>query len=85
MMFPRWYSPPPLTRFTGRQIIAQVAKLHDLTPDIITGPSRLSDHCAARFQVMHELDAKGMSASAIGRILNRDHSTVLHGLRRKNV
>lgn len=81
-MLPRWYNPPPLSRYSGRDIIARVAALHDLTPDDITGPSRRSEHCAARRQVMRELSATGRSASAIGRLIGRDHTTVLHGLGR---
>lgn len=81
-MLPRWYKPPALTRYTGREIIARVAKLHDLTAEDITGPSRLAEHCEARFHVTRELRASGRSVSAIGRMLNRDHTTIVHGLRR---
>jgi len=31
---------------------------------------------------MRELAAKGWSTPRIGRLLNRDHSSVVHGLRR---
>ncbi|MBL9070431.1 MAG: hypothetical protein JNM03_10620 [Sphingopyxis sp.] len=82
MMFPRWYTPPALTRYTGREIIARVAKLHDIEPEDITGSSRARLHCEARWQVMRELRAKGLSNPRIGRLLNRDHSSVMHGLRR---
>ena len=81
-MLPRWYRPPALTRYTGREIIARVAKLHDVDPDDITGPSRHAELCEARFCIMRELRDKGWSTPRIGRLLNRDHSTVVHGLRR---
>lgn len=81
-MFPAWYRPPALTRYTGREIIARVAKLHDVEPDEITGPSRAPELCEARRSVMLELKAKGWSTPRIGRLLNRDHSTVVYGLRR---
>lgn len=81
-MFPRWYRPPSLQAVSGRQIIVRVAALHDIAPEDITGPSRLRRHCEARWQVMRELAARGISTPAIGRILNRDHATVIHGLRR---
>lgn len=84
-MLPRWYQPPSLTRYTGLDIIHRVAKLHDVTPDDITGPSKLPEHCQARFHVMRELRAKGWSTPRIGRLLNRDHTTIVYGLRRKNV
>lgn len=81
-MTPAWYKPPSLTRYTGREIIARIAKLHDVEPDDITGPSRASEICEARFCVMRELRAKGWSTPRIGRLLNRDHTTIVHGLRR---
>lgn len=81
-MLPAWYLPPPMQAVSGRQIIERVARLHSLTPADISGPSRLAAHCAARWQVMRELRDKGLSTPAIGRILNRDHSTILHGLLR---
>jgi chromosomal replication initiation ATPase DnaA len=82
MMLPRWHLPPSLQAVSGRQVIERVAALHDVTPEDITGPSRLRRHCEARWQVMRELASKGLSTPTIGRILNRDHSTVVHGLRR---
>lgn len=81
-MLPRWYVPPALARYTGRQIIARIAKLHDVDPEDIVGPSRTPELCEARFCIMRELRTKGWSTPRIGRLLNRDHSTVLHGLRR---
>lgn len=82
MMFPRWYTPPSLTRYTGREIIDRIAKLHDVEPVEVLGPSRLPELCEARRAIMRELRARGWSTPRIGRLLNRDHSTVVHGLRR---
>ncbi len=79
-MIPSWYSPPTLARYTGREIIDRVAKLHDVDPDDLTGPSRMPCLCAARREVMRELRAKGWSTPRIGRLLNRDHSTVVKGI-----
>ena len=81
-MIPAWYIPPSLTRYTGRDIIARVAKLHDVEPEEITGPSRMRHLCEARREIMRQLRAKGWSTTRIGRLLNRDHSTVVDGLRR---
>lgn len=81
-MFPAWYKPPSLRRYTGAQIIARIAALHDVDVEDITGPSRVRHVCEARWAVMRELRAAGKSTPRIGRLLNRDHSTVVHGLRR---
>ena len=81
-MFPAWYTPPALTRLTAHEIIDRVATLHDVDTADITGPSRSPEHCEARRCVMRELKAKGWSTPRIGRLLNRDHSTVVYGLRR---
>lgn len=81
-MLPRWYSPPSMTSLSGREIVARVAKLHDLSPEDITGPSRQPRCCEARRKVMQELQAKGWSTTQIGHLLNRDHSSIVHGLRR---
>lgn len=46
------------------------------------GPSRLKDVSYKRFHVMAILRSWGRSLPQIGRLLNRDHTTILHGLRR---
>ena len=47
----------------------------------ITGRNRFPRTCYARFVIMEQLRAKGLSLATIGRLLNRHHSTVLIGLR----
>lgn len=63
-------------------ILAQVADAHGLTPDDLRGPSRVGPAVIARRHAMAALSAAGASTTAIGRALNRDHTTVSHGLRR---
>lgn len=47
----------------------------------IMGESRRVPEVRARREIWRRLHRDGFSISAIGRMTNRDHSTVLHGLR----
>jgi chromosomal replication initiation ATPase DnaA len=62
--------------------INQVAAEYGLTRADIVGPSRKRPICLARWEAMRRMRAKRLSTSSIGRLLNRDHATVVHGLRR---
>lgn len=62
--------------------IAQVAAEHHLTRADLTGPSRRRYICEARWKAMQRLRERGLSTPAIGRLLNRHHTTVVDGLRR---
>lgn len=81
-MFPAWYTPPSRHCVSGREILDRVARLHDVTVDDMTGPSRMRHICEARWAAMRELRASGKSTPRIGQLLHRDHSTVVHGLRK---
>lgn len=52
-----------------------------LTEADILGPSRQRFVCTARQWVMFEAQAAGFTLPQIGRVLKRDHTTVLHGIR----
>jgi chromosomal replication initiation ATPase DnaA len=49
---------------------------------VLTGPSQQERLLRARWEAMARLRDVGLSSPAIGGLLGRDHSTVLHGLRR---
>lgn len=51
-----------------------------LSPREVLGESRCVPNVAARWAVMRRLRADGFSVSAIGRMTNRDHSSVLYAL-----
>ena len=51
------------------------------TVEEITGPCRARPLVWLRFAIMEQMRARGLSLPAIGRLLHRDHTTVLHGLR----
>lgn len=81
-MIPAWYSPPALRCVSGRQILERVARLHEVSIEDITGPSRERHICQARWDAMRSMRDRKLSTIRIGELLNRDPSTVLHGLRR---
>lgn len=64
-------------------LVRRAASLTGYTPEQICGPSRWRDLCRTRFAVMYAAHRAGKSAPQIGRVLgNRDHSTILSGLKR---
>lgn len=81
-MTPTWYRPPPYKAVTGLEIVAQIAREHGYTASDLIGPSKLSDVCVVRWRAMKALRDKGRTLSSIGRTFNRDHSSVINGLRR---
>lgn len=81
-MIPSWYTPPTYMASTPIELVAQIARTHGLTAADLIGPSKVRSVCIVRWRAMKALRDKGRSLSSIGRILNRDHTTVLHGLRR---
>lgn len=64
--------------------IERASALSGLSVDVLRGRSRLRRVCVVRWAVMLALRLKGLSLPAIGRLLNRDHSTVLSGIERAN-
>lgn len=63
------------------QIVRAVSEGTGLTVAEILGQSRLGPIARARQLVMFEAYAAGYSMAHIGRILRRDHTTVMHGIR----
>ena len=53
-----------------------------MTTEIITSPSRTANLCAMRMVICHQLRTAGLTLSQIGKKINRNHSTVVHSLRR---
>ena len=77
---------PTLVRMTPpaspREVVACAAWLFGTTPRDILQPSKHQAHVDARWAVMKALSFRGSSRSSIGRLLGKDHSTVIHGIRR---
>lgn len=70
-------------RTPPRRIIARVAEKHGLTPDDLTGPSRVHDVILARWEAILEVRTVYPDRGLIwlGQQFNRDHTTILHALR----
>lgn len=76
-MFPR----PRLPR-NRQRIIAEVAAKHDLTVTSLKGERRTRPFVRARQEAFYRLRAElRLSFPQIGAIFDRDHTTVLHGVR----
>lgn len=58
------------------QIIREIAALHGVDPDEITGRCRCARVVFVRIKIAHQLDAGGYSMGRIGAILNRDPATI---------
>ena len=66
----------------AREILSTVARSHGVKVADIKGPGRFRSQVFARQDAMWRLYSTGRySFPEIGRFLNRDHSTVIHGVR----
>ena len=60
--------------------IEAIAKEHCFTVEDILGPRKFKHLVAVRRKCIVMLREKGYSTTEIGRIMNRDHSTICHAL-----
>jgi len=67
---------------TAQRIIMDIARERGFTISDIKSPRREYKLVRARFEIMAALKASGLSFPQVGRLLNRDHSTVMHGVRK---
>lgn len=73
----------PERRTRVREIIAAVAAEYGVPASAIVGNSRLSVVTVPRQEAMRRAKDAGLSLSQIGRLMGgRDHSTVMHGIKR---
>jgi chromosomal replication initiation ATPase DnaA len=66
------------------EIVMAVCRLRGVTPDDLCGNRRTKAVCSARHELwasIHALPHRHYSYVEIGRIFDRDHSTVLVGVR----
>lgn len=74
---------PPIPSTFPRRIVAEVAAAHGMKPKDILGARRSRPFVTARHAVICALaDNTGLSLAGIGRLINKDHTTVLHALRK---
>lgn len=71
-------------RVPVKDIIAHVAHLHLLKPDDLIGPRRMKHIIAARHEAIRVTAnlRPDLSLPQIGRAFNKDHTTILHALRK---
>lgn len=62
--------------------IEAIAKAHCFTLDDILGPRKFKPLVAVRRKCIVVLREKGHTTTEIGRIMNRDHTTVVHALQK---
>jgi chromosomal replication initiation ATPase DnaA len=67
------------TRLSIMQIATQICKAYEIDIKDVMGKSRLQDIVEARHAVMYVCALAGYSCAAIGRRMNRNHSTVISG------
>ena len=67
---------------TVRYHVRKVADETGQTPEAILGPTKITEVVSARWEVIRRARADGHSFSAIGRALNRDHTTIINAVRR---
>jgi chromosomal replication initiator protein len=68
-------------RPTARSIMAEVAREHGVAVEDLTGPSRKRSIAYVRFIAMRRIRAETkLSTPQIGKLFNRDHTTVCHAL-----
>lgn len=64
-----------------REFIAQEAQKHGFTYAQILSHERQKELVDVRWEIARSLRARGMSFARIGRIMNRDHSSIIHAVR----
>lgn len=65
---------------TPDELVGWLASHHHTTVDAVLSPSRMRRDIDARQQACWVLHRAGWSYSAIGRLLDRDHTTVMHAV-----
>jgi chromosomal replication initiation ATPase DnaA len=81
-------TPQDIARFVGpsqavvSEAISAVSAATGIPGNTLLSPTRTAHVARARHVAMAICRAKGMSLSEIGRAFNRDHTSVLNGLRR---
>ena len=78
-MWPAWYR-PVAGRMFADDLMALVAKRFKTTPEEIRGRARGRYITNARWALIAGLRSKGLSTITIGRLVHRDHTSVLHAL-----
>ena len=63
-------------------IVLVGSEMFNIHPDVIYEDNRTAFICRARFGLYMALHLRGANKSQIGRIMRRDHSTIIHRITR---
>jgi chromosomal replication initiation ATPase DnaA len=76
--------PTPYTKKDGAiaLILQEVSKATHISIKELLGDSRLKKTVRARWEIYRRAKNAGYSLAEIGRRMNKDHTTVMHGLKR---
>lgn len=64
------------------ELIAKCSEMFGVHPRDLLGPARFGFLIPARFALYKAMRIRGWSFAHIGRAMNRDHTTVIHGVAR---
>lgn len=78
----QWFVRTHIVRFPLHDDVAEAAEECEVTVDELRGAGRAKRLSMARLYVYWRLRNKGHSYSVIGRAMHRDHSTIMHGVKR---
>ena len=71
--------------FTAKSIIEEVADKYELTPDDLKGRSRNKEVLIARREAAVRIHREtNLSTTQVGRIFNRDHTTIIYYLKKES-
>jgi chromosomal replication initiation ATPase DnaA len=74
--------PATSLRRVASKTLAEVCHHYDVHPDDVTGDERTPTIAFARFHWFFELRDRGLSYPEIARLVQRDHTTVMSGVRK---
>lgn len=79
-LWPKWYKPMQRS-IVAVDVIDAVSRHYGVTREQIKGQGRGAELVDARWVVAKALERSGKPYAMIGRILNRDHTSIIHACR----
>lgn len=71
-----------LRGFRVREVVIPVLKKYSIPWEMIIGPRKYGHLISVRHEIFHVLREHGYSYGKISIICKRDHSTIMHGVKR---
>lgn len=78
-LWPNWYRPNLRRRF---DVVERVCSEFGVTREELRGSGTKRELVTARWIAMTMLRERGLSYHSVGRLINRDHSSIMHGVNR---